>query len=219
MRNLPSAFRLLVLALPLPLAAQSSDPDVRASGSGALPPGWAVRLDNPAADPKALSFAPMAPGWHATTGPAALVYRPADVASGEYVVQAVMHQTKAPAHPEAYGLFLGGADVDKANQSYFYFLVRGDGKFTVKHRAGNEVHTLVDWTENAAVAKQATDGTASNTLAVRVDADSVRFLVNARSVQAFPRTALGAVGGQAGLRINHNLDVHVSSLEVTRAKR
>ena len=36
----------------------------------------------------------------------------------------------------------------------------------VKHRAGNETHTVIDWTEHAAVQRPGADGKATNTLAV-----------------------------------------------------
>jgi hypothetical protein len=209
-------FAIALLVPGAQAAGQAPDPDVRAAGTGVLPAGWTLRLDSPAADPTAASFTSMAPGWHVTTGPAAIFYRSADVATGEYVVNAVMHQTKAPAHPEAYGIFLGGLDLETPSQAYLYFLVRGDGKFMVKHRQGADLHRIVDWTDDPAIAKQDAAGTATNALTVRVDADSVRFLVNAKPVQAFPRTIMKVVDGQAGVRVNHNLDVHISRFDVVR---
>ena len=212
---------VIAVALILPLAAASgqADPDISARGSGTLPAGWSMRLDNATADPKGVAFVTMPPGWHVTTGPAAIFYRATDVARGEYVVNAVLHQTRAPMHPEAYGILLGGADLDKPTQSYLYFLVRGDGRYMVKHRQGSELHPIVEWTEHAAVAKQDASGAASNALTVRVDTDSVRFLVNARAVRAFPRTIMREVNGVAGVRINHNLDVHIGSFEVVPATK
>jgi hypothetical protein len=60
-------------------------------------------------------------------------------------------------------------------------------------------------------------GSATNALTVRVAQDTVTFLVNDQRVSALPRTAMaGDVEGQAGLRINHNLDVHVTRLEVVK---
>jgi len=38
----------------------------------------------------------------------------------------------------------------------------------------------------------------------------VRFLVNGTQVQALPRTALKDLSGNVGIRVNHNLDVHVA---------
>jgi hypothetical protein len=126
-------------------------------------------------------------------------------------------QMKAPTHPEAYGLVVGGQNLDGAAPSYLYFIVRGDGKYMVKHRANaTEVHTLVDWTASPAVKTAGADGKATNALAVRVAADSVRFVANGTPVAAVSRKEAGRLAGVAGLRVNHNLDVHVDNFAVTR---
>ena len=46
-------------------------------------------------------------------------------------------QMEPAAHPEAYGVFIGGSDLQAANQKYTYFVIRQDGKFLIKRRAGN----------------------------------------------------------------------------------
>src|SRR3712207_7301414 len=56
-------------------------------------------------------------------------------------------------------------------------------------------------------------GQASNQLTVRVGADSVRFLANGQQVAAISRQTITRTGGKAGLRINHNLDIHVTGLD------
>ena len=85
------------------------------------------------------------------------------------------------------------------------------------HRAGNDVHKVVEWTPNAAMVKQDSTGKASNTLSIRVVKDSVHFIANGKEVKAFSKADMHGfdVGGQAGLRINHNLDVHIASFTVT----
>jgi hypothetical protein len=98
-----------------------------------------------------------------------------------------------------------------------YFVVRGDGKYLVKHRANaTEVHTLVDWTASPALKAAGADGKASNALEIRVAADSVRFVANGTPVAAVSRQEAGAMSGVAGLRVNHNLDVHVDSFAVAK---
>jgi hypothetical protein len=199
-----------------PLAAQGGDPDHAAHG-GALPAGWHTHLDRADASAADVSFAAMGDGYHVTSGPAAIYWRAQDTfAGGEYHVQATFTQTRAPTHPEAYGIFLGGKDLDTA-PDYVYFLVRGDGKYMVKHRAANgEVHTIVDWTENAAIVKQDAAGKATNTVTAEVGDWGVRFLANGTKVAEFlkPEVALNTAGA-AGLRVNHNLDVHVSGFAAT----
>jgi hypothetical protein len=89
----------------------------------------------------------------------------------------------------------------------------------VKHRAGSEVHTIMDWTENAAVQKQHANGKATNTLTVdATKADSVRLLVNGSEVAALPLSKFGGTDGVVGLRVNHNLDVHIAGFSVTPKK-
>jgi hypothetical protein len=210
----------LVLAAAAPLAAQNAgmkehDPDVKAGG-GALPAGWMGRTDRPTAKIEDAKFVTMGPGFHVTSGPAAIYWRSANTVSGPFTATATFTQTKAPMHPEAYGIFFLGKDLQGANQNYAYLLVRGDGKVMVKHRAGSEVHTILDWTENAAVHKQDANGKATNTLTVdATKADSVRLLVNGAEVAALPGSRAGSTDGVVGLRVNHNLDVHIGEFTVT----
>jgi hypothetical protein len=88
----------------------------------------------------------------------------------------------------------------------------------VKHRAGAEVHTILDWTDNAAVHKADAEGKATNTLSVDASKpDSVRLLVNGTQVAALPGAHVGSTDGFVGLRVNHNLDVHVADFSVSKA--
>jgi hypothetical protein len=199
-----------------PLAAQNSaDPDKKVEG-GALPAGWSGRTDRPNAKLADAKFTTMGSGYHVTSGPAAIYWNAAQNTTGPFKASATFAQTKAPAHPEAYGLFFMGKKLDAADQDYAYFLVRGDGKVMVKHRAGADVHTILDWTDNAAVHKQDAAGKATNTLSVDASKpDSVRLLVNGTQVAALPGSHLGSTDGAVGLRVNHNLDVHISDFSVT----
>lgn len=213
----------LVLLAAAPLSAQASggkehDPDIKANG-GALPAGWMGRTDRPTAKIEDAKFVTMGPGFHVTSGPAAIYWRDGNTTSGPFTATATFTQTKAPMHPEAYGIIFGGKSLAGADQSYFYFLVRGDGKVLVKHRAGTEVHTIMDWTDNAAVHKQDAAGKATNALTVdATKADSVRLLVNGSEAAALPLSQLGGVNGIVGLRVNHNLDVHIAGFSVTPKK-
>jgi hypothetical protein len=160
----------------------------------------------------------MGSGYHVTSGPAALYYNAKDQGTGSFTANATFSQRTAPAHPEAYGLFIGGSKVDTPEQQYFYFLVRGDGKFFVAHRAGAEVHRIVPWTEDAAINKQNAAGAATNALSFQVTSDSVQLLANGKRVKSFAKSDLHGFNtdGQVGLRVNHNLDVHIGSFEVKK---
>ena len=177
-----------------------------------LPEGWSMRLDraNATAQPK---FAVMGDGFHFTSGPAAIYYNPAQSMKGDFRVTATFTQTKAPTHPEAYGLFVGGRNLDQDNLDYGYLIVRGDGKYAIKHRAGADVHTIQDWVEHPKLNKQDAAGKATNTLTVEAVGDKVRMLVNGEEVKSWERSYWNA-DGHVGLRINHNLDVHVSDYKV-----
>ncbi|HSJ65198.1 MAG TPA: multicopper oxidase domain-containing protein [Gemmatimonadaceae bacterium] len=179
-------------------------------------PGWTARLDAPG-EPSTVAFRAMGDGFHATMGPAAVLFNPSISASGAYRVGAVFSQSKATPHPEAYGLVVGGKDLDRDEQDYLYFLVRQDGKFLVKHRAGAETHTIVDWTAHDAVRSVDASGKTTNALAVESLPDAVRFLANGMEVTRLPRSAMLKTDGMVGLRINHNLDVHIAEFAVTPA--
>lgn len=203
---------LFALLLALPLAAQEP-----AAAEKAWPAGWQARTDRANASIAATKFWTMTPGWHLTAGPSAIYWNPKDVATGPHEVRTSIVQMKPTAHLEAYGLFFGGSNLDKDTQRYTYFLVRQDGKYTIKHRAGAEVHTIVDWTASSAVKVPEGQGSATNDLAVRVTNESVHFIVNGTEVHAISRQAMREdVVGQAGLRVNHHLDVHVTKLEVEK---
>ena len=180
-----------------------------------LPEGWSVRFDKANAVAANAKFVVMGDGFHVTSGPSAIYYNPAHNMKGDYRVTATFTQTKAPTHPEAYGIFVGGKNLDKPEQEYGYVIVRGDGKYAIKHRAGAEVHTIADWTEFPKLAKQDAAGKATNTIAFDVSGDHVKVLLNGEEVKRWERSYWQA-DGQLGLRVNHQLDVHISDFKVER---
>ena len=196
---------LFVLAA-TPLAAQEHQHTAGAT----LPSGWHARADRANASLQNVRFMQMGDGYHATLGPSVILYNPAQTAQGSYRAHATFAQTKATPHPEGYGLIVGGKNLDAENQDYLYFLVRQDGKFLVKHRAGTETHTLFDWTAHPAIKPVDAQGKATNALAIDVGAAGARFLVNGVEVAKVDRAPNLNTDGIAGLRINHNLDVHVA---------
>ena len=206
----------VLLTLPVALLAQGADPNIPVAGGGSLPAGWHAHTDKnaPLANVK---FVAMGNGHHTTLGPAVILWRDADTASGSYHVVATFTQTKAPRHLEGYGLLFGGRDLAGAAQRYTYFLVRGDGTFLIKRRSGDSTSFVTpDWTPSPAVVKaDGASGAATNELGVAVKGDSVRFLVNGKDVYVTKAASVDAAG-LVGYRVNHNLDVHVKALEVHR---
>jgi hypothetical protein len=197
-------------------AKPAADPDRAVAGGGSLPRGWTARADAKGKEPD-IKFAVMDPGWHITLGPAALLYRPTDKVDGGFTASALLTQTTAPKHPEGYGIFVGGQSLEAdPQQKYTYFLIRGDGKYLIKKRDGANVMNLISaWTAHPAIVKQGPTGEATNRLEVTLDKTRLVFRVNGKEVySADPR--LVDAKGIAGLRVNHNLDLHLQSFEVKK---
>ena len=231
MRSLITAAALLSMAMPLAAQQQmgKADPTNAVKGTGQLPSGLMMRfdpIDNPAnvrpgrpapakPTPDLVKVVTMGSGLHFTTGPAAIYYNPKDAASGVYAVSASFGAKKSMQH-EAYGIFIGGSNLQDSTQSYLYFEIRPmDGSILIQHRNGDvasKMDKIVPWTPNDAVSKDdPTDGHSANTLMIHVAPDSVHFLVNGKLVKGMAKSELmGAkTDGQTGIRINHNTDIHV----------
>lgn len=207
---------LLVIATGLlmaaPAAAQHEHKPV--SGGGALPAGWHARPDKADAPADQIMFMAHGDGFHVKTGPATILWHEATRASGNFTASATFAAT-GQSPREAFGLVIGGQKLADADVDYAYFIVRGDGSFMIRHRAGTEVHTIAPWTKHEAVRAFEGDAAVSNTLTVDAGAQQVRFLVNGTEVAAFARADAMRVDGLVGLRVNHNLDLQVSGLAVT----
>ena len=206
-------------------AATPPDPKVPQGANLDVPSGWKVRPD--IADPKlvvgketggeGIYFVNMTPGWHVTTGPAAIFYHPASTAKGDYRVKAKIHFFKPEAgHREGYGIFFAGANLEAADQTYAYFLLRNDRKFLIKKRLGAETEMLLDWTESPAIVTWEPGGkdSVTNELTVDLVGAEATVFVNGQQVAAMSRAELPP-GEIAGLRFNHHVNVHVSDFAVT----
>jgi hypothetical protein len=204
------AIGLAALALATPSLAQA-------------PAGWQLRLDRStnAADPDRtpdVKVTQMGPGFHVTSGPAAVIWNPANNATGTYTLRGTFHLMKPSGHANYYGLVFGGGGLADSTQNYLYFLVAQNGTFIVKHRAGDATtHEVVPRTAHAAVARPGNSGSSVNNLEVRVGADKIDYVVNGTVVHSTPKRGMTAkTDGLWGVRINHELDVHVEKLGVTK---
>jgi hypothetical protein len=159
-------------------------------------------------------FVQMAPGWHITTRPGALMYDPSIQAIGNYIIESV--QILFPGTTQSgYGLFFGGRDLDGPGTHYVAFLARRDGHITVEVHQNSTTTTLVPWTRAPSVQQVTGDKTARNVLRITVRPDSVLFEVNAVSVAAYARTAQ-TLDGFFGFRTGPDLNLHVTTLDYTR---
>jgi hypothetical protein len=206
--------RFMLAALALAIAAPAF---------AQAPEGWTFRVD-PSRNPNdpdrsnEVAFAKMEPGFHVTTGPAAVLYNPANTATGTYTLKGTFHLMKPSSHNNYYGLVFGGNSLDGPQQNYLYFLVGQNGSYVIKHRAGNTMtHDVQARTPHEAVAKPNAEGKSENALEVRVGADKIDYVINNVVVHSTPKTGMTArTDGIWGARINHQLDVHVTNLGVTK---
>lgn len=198
---------VLLLAALVPLAS--------ATAQSARPAGWKVRYDRPDADTTKLSFETMSPGWHITSGPAAIFYDPSKAGKGNFTAETLIHLFKpASPHDEAFGLLVGGKDLEQPGQVYTYFVIRNDGKYLIKQRTGTTTKDIVPWTESAAIKRYTgTETSVPNTLTVKAGPSDVQFLINGTEVATKPRADV-APEGTVGLRVNHNLNLHIAKLIV-----
>ena len=201
----------LFLMLAAPLAAQA-------------PAGLQVRLDKStsASDPDDVpdvTLATVGSGFQVNTGPAAVVWNPANTATGVYTVKGNFKLQKPSGHVNYYGLVFGGKDLAGPNQQYLYFLVAQNGTFIIKQRMGDAMtHDVQGRTANAAIVQPGADGTSQNALEVRVGADKIDYVVNGTVVHTTPKSGMTAnTDGVWGVRVNHVIPgVLVEGLTVTK---
>jgi hypothetical protein len=212
---------LVLLVVAAPLAAQAkkgakpADPDKPVSGGGHLPAGWSTRTDEKGkeADTK---FVVMGKGYHVTLGPAAIFWRASDKVDGPFHSVVLFTQTKRSEHPEGYGIFVGGQGLTGDAEKYTYFIIRQDGKFLIKRRDGAGTMNLTsNWTAHPAIVQPNVAGETTNRLEVTISKNRLSFAINGKEVYtADPRLVDG--NGIVGLRVNHNLDLHIDEFAVTK---
>lgn len=193
-------------------AGMNDDPDTNAGGAG-VPMGYTARTDKPDAPITGAKYVTSGGAFEVTTGPAHILYASKDAGTGNYTASATFELLEKPKHPEAFGLIIGGRDLDKPNQSYTYFVVRGTGEMLVKVREGDKTRDVLKWTASADIPKIDSAGTASYALAAQVTADAVKFMVNGKQVGSVSKAGL-PTDGVAGLRINHNLHLKASPVTI-----
>jgi hypothetical protein len=185
---------------------------------GVTVPGWLVRPDGPDGTHHSLSFMTMGAGMHVTTGPAAILWNPDQTAAGQYIVSAWFGPGRLPDDDqEAYGLFIGGADLKTERQQYTCFVISKDGKFLITKRSGVHTKNLTDtWAEHRAIRGFDPTGVLTNELAIRVGRAVVSFVVNGHEVASHPASAVDT-SGIVGIRVNHDVDMHVEGFSLQRA--
>lgn len=197
---------------PAAASMNESDPDRNAGGTG-IPAGFTARTDKPDADITGAKYTASGNDWEVTTGPAHIVYDAKNIANGNYTASTSIEQLESPAHPEAYGIFIGGQNLDQPSQKYTYFIVRGTGQLAVKVRDGSNARDVVKWTSSPDVPKADASGKGKYDLSAQVTNDAVKFSVNGKQVASVSKAGL-PTDGIVGLRVNHNLHVKVSPVSI-----
>lgn len=91
-------------------------------------------------------------------------------------------------------------------------MIRKDGRFLVKRREASGARDLIGWTSHSAITPHPGGReTVTNVLAVEAGEREVRFFVNGEQVASLPRADV-PVDGVVGLRVNHRLNLHVTTL-------
>lgn len=203
---------LAVACAPEALFAQDA-PD-----GGPAPDGWRIVTDRVSADASDVDFVRMEPGFHVTTGPAALLFHPDSTAEGRYRVEATVHLFGAEEQDAGFGIFVGGDDLEGAYQRYVSFLLRPSGEFLVRHQdSPTSWADLAGWASSPAVRtlddREAGEASIANELAVDVTPDELVFRVNGTEVHRAPWRGL-AVEGVAGVRVGDGVDLHYSGFAV-----
>ena len=215
---------LITLLMVSMVSAQNRpDPGNPENANLEVPANWEVRLDDPDQDVNISSneeqadiyFVNMVPGWHITTGPAAIFWHPASTAKGSYRAETVIHLFDPQGRNEAFGIFFGGKNLKAEDQSYSYFLLRNSGEYLIKNRSGSETSIVQNWSlaPSMNTYSDSTESSVRNQLAVEVTGDSATFFVNDEEVATIPTSQLN-IDGIVGLRVNHRLNVHVEDLAV-----
>jgi hypothetical protein len=207
------AMSLAVAAVAVTAAPAAAQHEGHGAG-GAFPAGWQGRVDRANQNIADVKFMTMGEAFHITTGPHVILWNPQHTAENTYRASVTYTQMKAPERLEGFGLIVGGQNLDAPNQDYLYFLIRHDGRYMVRHRAGDEVHTLAEWTESPAIRRATETERAENTVAIESLPGRVVFRVNGTEVHSLDRVPMLNTNGIVGFRIGHHLDMHVSQLKV-----
>jgi hypothetical protein len=206
----PVAGKLSVAAAPA--GADSNHAD----RVGSLPVGYKAVFDDADAKVSEAVYSEKEPGrFEVKTGPAHILFSPADTAANKYTVSATFEQLGAPAHPEAFGVFIGGSKLDSPSIKYTYFVVRGDGQYMIKVRDGAKTRTLTDWTAQPSIPKQDAAGKGLYGLRIEVSGKSANVSVNGAPITTIAGKD-APLNGITGVRINHNLHLIVTPVSVIR---
>jgi hypothetical protein len=131
-----------------------------------------------------------------------------------YALEAVFEKRAGRLY-EGFGIVFGASDLDvpEDQQEYSYVLLRGDGAYLVKRRAGPEAPVVQGWTSHAEILRDQNGHGQRNHLRIEVDEYEVIIIVNGTRLIAIPADELRIVG-RPGLRVAHDVELDVIGFEV-----
>jgi hypothetical protein len=188
-----------------------------------IPADWKWRIDGgtgsvtEAAEPKAgeMTFVTMAPGWHVTTGPAALLYQPDYQTKNteNFAVEAEVFLFPGTSQEE-YGIFIGGKNLTPQERpSYLAFVARRDGMGMIRRGSGEPI---VNWKVNDAILPHPGKDTVKNILRVEAGPADIVFSANGKEVARIARMGTNVnLEGYFGFRLGKDINMHASRLDVT----
>ncbi len=186
-------------------------------GGGEIAKGFEIRFDKAESKRESIRLATTEKGFMAQGGPNAIYWNPANKTSGRYSLSVEVQHLDSHLHPHGAGLVFGGAKLADPAQVYTYFLVRGDGKFLIKKRDGENTAEITSWSDNDAVKPEDDKGVAKNKLGVEVGEKETRFLVNGVEVHRAANEKIHTQG-LYGFRVIHDLKIQFVGLSCEALK-
>jgi hypothetical protein len=183
------------------------------------PTDWIVRQDEPSGE--TVYFVKMPPGWHITTGPGSILYQPDKQAAGRYRVEAEIFLFPGKSGG-GHGIFFGGRQLDDKAQgpTYWAFLLYRDGSLRNARYENGRYSGGSKGDKHPAVVPSSQEKAVKNVLAIEIDGSSARLLVNGQHVGTTTSENLqaGSWDGTVGLRVDPDVNLHVTRLDVTELK-
>ncbi|MDQ6612247.1 MAG: hypothetical protein M3Y64_07420 [Gemmatimonadota bacterium] len=208
-----SASAIALQAQMIPTPAQH----FKGPNEGKRPVGWMVQAEPASMGIKdTVRLVNMAPGWHMTSGPAALLWNPKDVVHGVFVATALLYLgPPRTGDLPGYGMFFGGRNMGTPAASYFEFLVRNDRRYSLRKHDGAKVTVLKDWSDLAGIGQHQGqhDHIVRNVFRIVADANMVQLMVNRMVALALPRKDLPP-DGTFGMRIGASQEMTVDELGI-----
>lgn len=182
------------------------------------PTDWVTRSDSGAQTSAPLYFVSMPPGWHITTGPGTLLYRPEQTCLKSCRIETEIFLFPGKGDG-GYGVFFGLEVAGDPTAHYDAFMLRHDGAYARGPRGG-----AFPWSLDFAryVAQALPDKPVKNIITIDVedrdDARHATFTVNGHRMllEHYPHgdTARTPLAGVVGLRVDAGVNLHVTRFDV-----